>query len=304
MEKMDKELIMHHENFQNDDKKHTLTTKGKINFHTHSTFCDGKNEPEEMIQTAIKKGFTVLGFSSHSIYPFAETWHICPNEHRNYVEKIRKLADKYQNQIKILCGFEADFLPPYSQIRENQFKVFEPDYLIGAVHYVSNQNGWLTVDDSAENVQKGIQEVFKGDGKACICEYFETQRKMISAGKFNILAHPDLPRKRNGILHFFDETETWYKEQITETVRTIAKTDLVVEINTGAIARGVMDDVYPAQLFLEKLFAAKVPVCINSDCHNAPQLDTAFDRAQTIAKKIGYKELVYPTFKEDFIVKL
>lgn len=295
---------MINKNFQNNNKISHSMTEGKINFHTHSTFCDGKNSPEEIIQTAIKKGFSVLGFSSHSIYPFAETWHISPNEHHHYVEQIRQLSQKYQNEIKILCGFEADFLPPYSKLQENQFAAFEPDYLIGAVHYVSNQNGWLTVDDSAENVKKGIDRVFQGDGKACICEYFETQRKMISTGRFNILAHPDLPRKRNGLLHFFDETETWYKEQIIQTVRTIAKTNLTVEINTGAIARGVMDDVYPSQFFLEKLFEAKVPICINSDCHNAPQLDAAFDKAQSIARKIGYKELVYPTFKEDFIVRL
>lgn len=286
------------------EKKHHLKIDGNINLHTHSIFCDGKNTLEELIQSAIKKGFSVLGFSSHSIYPFAETWHICPNEHHNYVEQVRELTHKYRDFIKILCGFEVDFLPPYSQLQENQFEPFNPDYLIGAVHYVSNQNGWLTVDDSTENVQKGIDRVFKGDGKACICEYFETQRKMISTGRFNILAHPDLPRKRNGILHFFDETEAWYKEQITETVRTIAKTNLVVEINTGAIARGVMDDVYPSNFFLEKLFEAKVPVCINSDCHNASQLDAAFEKAQSIAKKIGYKELVYPTFTKDFIVKL
>jgi len=29
----------------------------KVNFHTHSTFCDGKNTPEENVISAIKKGF-------------------------------------------------------------------------------------------------------------------------------------------------------------------------------------------------------------------------------------------------------
>ena len=290
--------------FQKDDKKNHTIINGKINFHTHSSFCDGKNTPEELIHSAIEKGFSILGFSSHSIYPFAEKWHISPNEHYHYVEHIKQLMQKYQNEIKILCGFEVDFLPPYSQLQENQFEDFEPDYLIGAVHYVSNNNGYFAIDDSIENIKKGITQVFKGDGKACICEYFKIQREMISTGRFNIIAHPDLPRKRNNFLHFFDETETWYKEQITETVRTIAKTNLVVEINTGAIARGIMNDVYPSQYFLEKLYEAKVPICINSDCHNAPQLDAAFDKAQSIAKKIGYKELIYPTFKEEFIVKL
>ena len=290
--------------FQKDDKKNHTIINGKINFHTHSSFCDGKNTPEELIHSAIEKGFSILGFSSHSIYPFAEKWHISPNEHYHYVEHIKQLMQKYQNEIKILCGFEVDFLPPYSQLQVNQFEDFEPDYLIGAVHYVSNNNGYFAIDDSIENIKKGITQVFKGDGKACICEYFKTQREMISTGKFNIIAHPDLPRKRNNFLHFFDETETWYKEQITETVRTIAKTNLVVEINTGAIARGIMNDVYPSQYFLEKLYEATVPICINSDCHNVPQLDAAFDKAQSIAKKIGYKELIYPTFKEEFIVKL
>ena len=34
------------------------------NFHTHSTFSDGKNTPEELINYAIEKGFCSLGFSA------------------------------------------------------------------------------------------------------------------------------------------------------------------------------------------------------------------------------------------------
>ena len=37
----------------------------KQNLHTHSLYCDGKDSFEEMIQTAIEKEFTILGFSSH-----------------------------------------------------------------------------------------------------------------------------------------------------------------------------------------------------------------------------------------------
>ena len=36
------------------------------NAHTHSTFCDGKNPPEEMIRAAEKLGFVSLGFSGHA----------------------------------------------------------------------------------------------------------------------------------------------------------------------------------------------------------------------------------------------
>ena len=37
----------------------------KTNYHTHSTFCDGKNTPEEMVLKAIEDNFDILGFSSH-----------------------------------------------------------------------------------------------------------------------------------------------------------------------------------------------------------------------------------------------
>ena len=47
------------------------------NYHTHTNFCDGKEEPETMVQEAIACGLSVLGFSGHSIYPFASDWDSC-----------------------------------------------------------------------------------------------------------------------------------------------------------------------------------------------------------------------------------
>ena len=36
------------------------------NLHTHSTYCDGKDTPEEIINAALDMGFDSVGFSSHS----------------------------------------------------------------------------------------------------------------------------------------------------------------------------------------------------------------------------------------------
>ena len=41
----------------------------KTNYHTHTIWCDGKNTVEEMILSAMEKGFDAIGFSSHSTYP-------------------------------------------------------------------------------------------------------------------------------------------------------------------------------------------------------------------------------------------
>lgn len=41
----------------------------KQNLHTHSTFCDGKDTPEEMVLTVMEKGFSSVGFSGHAYVP-------------------------------------------------------------------------------------------------------------------------------------------------------------------------------------------------------------------------------------------
>ena len=35
----------------------------RFSYHTHTTFCDGKNTPMEMAEAALRQGLTALGFS-------------------------------------------------------------------------------------------------------------------------------------------------------------------------------------------------------------------------------------------------
>lgn len=293
----------------------------KINLHTHCTFCDGKNTAEEMVLSAIEKKFTVLGFSSHCLYPLTsdfyktpdDEWHIPANQLQDYIAELNRLKEKYADKIQIYTGFEADYFEDSnigSSIPDLKvYKPLSPDFLIGSVHFVNTPKGFYTVDHTVENIRENLLKLYgdsKGniDGKKAVCDYFETERKMLEKGNFSIIGHPDLVRKRNGTLQFFDENESWYKEEIALTAKAISKAGVVAEINTGAIARGAMDDTYPSAYFLEKLYSYGVPVCINSDCHNAPDLDCAYQRATEMAKKIGYTELVYPICGNNVIVDI
>lgn len=294
----------------------------KINFHTHTNFCDGKNTAEEMVLAAISQGFSIVGFSSHSIYPLNsdfyrtpdDEWHIKKGQESEYIKEINRLKEKYADKIQIFAGFEADYFcdPAIGTAipDHNLYKDLNPDYLIGSVHFVTTPKGFYTVDHTAENIRENLLKLYGDektgtvDTKKAVCEYFEAERKMLESGKFEIWGHPDLLRKRNGILKIFDEEESWYKEQVQLTVKTAAKTDVVAEINTGAIARGCMDDLYPSNYMLDLLHQSGVPVCVNSDSHSITTLDCAFDRAYAAAKKIGYKELVYPAAGQRFVIKL
>lgn len=296
-------------------------TKAKINLHTHSFFSDGKNSLEEHILAAIEKGFTLLGFSEHSLHPLDpafyyavdSNWHMLPDRFKEYSAAVKALKEKYADRIKILLGFEADYLVlpgTGSAIPDKAcYADFNPDYLIGSVHFINTPAGFFTVDNKAEEVQKALDSFYRQpdgtiNGRAAVCDYFEAERRMLEHGNFEIMGHPDLIRLRNGALHFFDETESWYKEELKLTAKAAARAGVIAEINTGAIGRGLMDDVYPSAQFMEYLHEAGVPVCINSDAHKCDFLDAAFDYAALCAKKAGYDELSYPVEGKILYIKL
>ena len=54
----------------------------KANFHTHTTWCDGSDTPEDVVLSAIGKGFSAIGFSSHMSFPGAHDWALDPNDER------------------------------------------------------------------------------------------------------------------------------------------------------------------------------------------------------------------------------
>lgn len=265
------------------------------NYHTHTHFCDGLEAPEVMVQEAIAKGFSVLGFSGHTVHPFASDWHIPVDKLPDYVAEINRLKEKYQGQIEILCGFEADYLPPLSGPAQGPYRDLGADYLIGSTHYLITSTGCFTVDDSAKNVAAGIAAYFNGDGKKTVQAYFAAQREMISKGGFEILGHADVIRRRNGELSFFDEEAQWYKDEIEETAKIIADSGVIVEINTGGMARKNTITPYPSLYFLSLLAKAGVPVTINSDVHNSGYMDYAFAEARQAAWDAGYREITYLT---------
>ena len=78
----------------------------KQNLHTHSTFCDGENTPEELVIEAIVRGFDSIGFSTHSYVPCSGIGSLEALE--CYKQEILRLKNAYRDQIKIFLGLEYD----------------------------------------------------------------------------------------------------------------------------------------------------------------------------------------------------
>jgi histidinol-phosphatase (PHP family) len=175
------------------------------------------------------------------------------------------------------------------------------------VHFIVPPNGAepFCVDGSSEELQRGIREGFGGDGEALMHAYWDAVLEMIALGGFNILGHVDLLKKNNGGSRFFESDSGPYRERCAEIAAAAGaaagaaaeKSGLVVEVNTGGINRGRIDEPYPSFSLLRLLFQAGVPAIITADAHCAAHLDGNYDAAFRLLTKAGYSgNLAVPPF--------
>lgn len=263
----------------------------KSNYHTHTTWCDGRNTPEEMIRSAMGMGFGLLGFSSHSAYPDDSVCTVPVARLQGYFDEVRRLAAEYAGRIDVLCGVEADYIPGSTDPDRARYAGFAPDYIIGSVHYVvAADGGRVPVDHSPELLQEGIAKRFGGSAEAFVRAYFAQEREMVRRFDFDIVGHPDLCRKFNARHPYFDERADWYLHELELTAEAIAASGRLVEVNTGAISRGWLDDAYPSATFRGMLRSRGVRFVLNSDSHSSDTIDCAFDRFG------GAEDFVVPRF--------
>lgn len=251
----------------------------KANYHTHTTWCDGKDSPRAVVESAIAKGFDTIGFSSHAMLPGKYLdWAITPEKAPRYAAEIRALAKEFAPRVRVLCGVEADWLAGEAEPSYAAYACVSPDYIIGSVHFVRAEDGEIVcVDMSPKSMEEGVRDHFGGDTGSFVSAYFAAVRESL-AFDFDIVGHPDLVRKFNAGNRYFDETADWYLEELERTADAIAASGKTVEVNTGAISRGWLDDAYPSPMFRAMLRKRGVRFVLSSDAHSAETIDFAFDR--------------------------
>ena len=250
------------------------------NYHTHTTWCDGRDAPEAVVLAAIEKGFDEIGFSSHAMLPDdTVAWVLTPEKAVAYAAEIRALAVKYAERIRVLCGVEADYVPGSSDPDRATYAAIAPDYIIGSIHFVTAPDGGVVcVDKSPESLTEGIRAHFGGDVEKYIRAYFRQQRDMVELFDFDVVGHLDLVRKFNAKHPYFDEGAAWYREELEATADAVAASGKIAEVNTGAISRGWLDDAYPSAEFRALLRKRGVRFTLSADAHSADAIDCAFSR--------------------------
>ena len=251
------------------------------NLHTHTTFCDGANTPEEMIVAAIHKGFDSIGFSGHSYAPYSKYWGKTDRA-EEYKKTVSELKKKYDHKIKIYLGLEVDM---YSQA-----KMVGYDYLIGSVHYLKIGEEHVGFDRSEQEIETLIKKHFGGNGMEYAKYYYKTLAQLPQYGNFDIIGHFDLITKHSDNRTFFDTTSKEYLSAAFEAAEILSKKIPLFEVNTGAISRGYRKTPYPSIQIISQFKKLGLGAVITSDSHSTNTIDCGFDLATELLKECGYKE--------------
>lgn len=249
-------------------------------YHAHTKRCGhAVGEDEEYVLEAIKNGLKVIGFTDHIFLPN----HPQPGIRGDYsllddyLSSLRALREKYQDQINVLIGFEAEYLPEYFDYYQNLLKNHIVDYLILGQHLYMKDHK-LTWNFTQE------------DGPGEIENYANWLIKGMECGLFTYVAHPDVFVL--GISHFGKNAEA-ISHRICQKA---AELGIPLEFNLGGHRRPIKPYgglKYPNENFWQIAKQYPINVIIGQDAHNPATVycEEEVEFALSTLKKLGLKVL-------------
>ena len=243
------------------------------NLHCHTTFDDGRNTPEEMVQAAVNAGLTSLGISAHSDHATIQS-----DMGRAFRVEMQRLKAVYADKIKVFCGLEYELSTTHS--------FDEYDYVIGSVHFLSDGQ---CIDDTIEESAHTCRNWGGSDSAAE--EFYRLEKSIAAMDGISIVGHFDLLTKYDERIGLYDTCSPRYREAAYGAMEELVRAEKIFEINTGAISRGYRTSPYPSAELLRHLKSLGGRITISSDAHSTDAITCSFALAEALAHDCGFTEL-------------
>ncbi|MGN1443486.1 MAG: histidinol-phosphatase HisJ family protein [Acutalibacteraceae bacterium] len=258
------------------------------NCHTHTFYCDGKNSPEQMAESAVKQGFASLGFSVHSPMNFKNDFAIPLNRLDEYFDVIEKLKIEYKDKIEIYNGIEMD-----ADCADYDYSKF--DYTIAAVHQLHCGEKIYSIDDTPQELADCVKKEFDGSFLAMAKQYYSSLASFVCSVKPDVVAHIDLITKFNEKYQLFDESNLEYQMIAKLYIERICLEcpDIIFEVNTGAMYRCGNQHPYPSDFILKFLNEHGAGITLSSDSHSVDSLHFGFETAANMIRRAGFHEIYF-----------
>ena len=252
----------------------------KLNYHTHTQLCrHAFGTTEEYVQSALKNGLGVLGFSDHAPFPEKDFgYRMLYDELTGYKNEIDRLKAEYHEKMTIYCGLEIEYLPckdDYYVKLKDKISGFGFDYLAMGEHFYGEKT------DSTKNI-------FFASSTDDYVEYAEYISRGLSTGLFSFLAHPD-------IMFYNDFAFDSNCRKACDIILTaVEKNNVPVEFNANGLRREkkIYPDgkrhPYPYLPFWEIIRGSNIRVIIGADSHTPDQVrDSDVEQAYEICDRMN-----------------
>ena len=234
------------------------------NYHSHTARCGHAwGTDDEFVQAAIEAGYTTLGFSEHSPWPFTDGYQELDTRQRipledfeEYIADMQALKEKYKDRIEIKIALECEYFPQYFDWLQSVRPKL--DYLLLGVH-CAHQDEHLTHYYARFNTGEQIME------------YTRCAIAGMESGLFAYLAHPDLCLADN------TQYDDVCKEAVHGICRKAKELDMPLEYNLYGVdkqARGRQKGMgYPCDIFWKTAAEYGCRAIIGVDAHRPVHFD-------------------------------
>lgn len=246
-------------------------------FHTHSRFSGDSNEnPEKMIQTAIKHKMKHICFTDHLDFDYFDEDINFELDTDAYYPEIAALRDQYSSLINVCIGIETGLEPHLSKRLDDKINKYPFDFIIGSSHLVNGKDPYYP-------------EFFKNrTNRDAFMEYFEAISKCIdSCSNFDVYGHLDY------VVRYADNKNADFNySEFTDIIDVILKKLIYagkgIEINTGGYLAG-LGTTNPCPEIIKRYhdLGGEI-ITIGSDAHCAENIGKHFDDAKNILIEKGF----------------
>lgn len=250
----------------------------RYTLHSHTEFCDGRAQMEAFARRAVADGFEVYGFSPHSPVPIESSCNMTAENAERYSAEFDRIAKEHGREVTFLKSMEIDYLGPNRVAFQDYCSRFDLDYAIGSVHFIPAINGQeVDIDGRFERFRERMARYFNNDIHYVVNTFFDRSLEMVREGGFDIIGHFD--KIGHNADHFSPgiEGEGWYQRRLNELIEAIIASNLIVEINTKALAEH--NRFFPTQGLWRRLADAGVRMVVNSDAHVPALIDAGRSEA-------------------------
>jgi histidinol-phosphatase (PHP family) len=204
-----------------------------------------------------------------------DDWRMRLGQLDEYVDSVRK-AQRDVPQVAIRLALEVDYMPGQEPWIVELRSRHPWDYFIGSVHYLGE---WV-IDHQVQREeweQRDVWEVW--------CAYFDRLTMAAESGLFEIIGHPDLPKK------FGHRPARDCAPLYERFLKAASGSDCALDVNTAGL-RKECREIYPSRRFLELAIREGVPITFGSDAHAPEEVGMDFGEAIRLARSVGYSACI------------